>query len=389
MIHYAHDLPQTIVFGCNVARRTKIAGAGIQDVARAANVSTSTVSRVLSGSAGAVAISEATANRVRTVARELRYRPNPTARNLRTNTTQTVGVIVRDLLQPFSAEFLRAIYAACDSRGYQVLIANAEKNQDTGWALGNILHPDLVDGILLVGDVVPASVGPAEMAAFVDDHDHVVTVGCRPLMAGEVPIGIDNTAGVLLAMQHLHDRGHRDIAFIGANALPGPWEDVLRWQTYQRFMAEHGLAWEQQYRGTLGDNDIDAARDIMRDMLAKPVRPTAAFVTYDMAALVLLKAAQGAGLRVPDDLSLVAFDDIPFAALSTPGLTTVRQPIDAMGRYAANILLDQIMGIEQTTPLPTDAGPVIFQPALIERQTVRDRTVHLHPSDNLLDLMHM
>jgi DNA-binding LacI/PurR family transcriptional regulator len=361
--------------GCKVAQRTRIAGASIQDVARIANVSTSTVSRVLSGAAGAVAISEATANRVRSVAKELHYRPNPSARNLRTNTTRTVGVIVRDLLQPFSAEFLRAIYAACDDRGYQVLIANAENNLDAGWALGNILHPDLIDGILLVGDVVPASIGPVEMAAFIEDHGHVTTVGCRPVMAGEVCICVNNAVGVTLAMQHLFDRGHRDIAFIGAREEPGPWEDMLRWKAYRRFMDEHNLPWEQQYMGTLWDSKLSSAQEVVRGMITAPVRPTAAFATYDLAALVMLKAAQSCGLRVPDDLSLVAFDDIPYAALSTPGLTTVRQPIDDMGRYAANVLLDRIMGAAHTVPLPTDSSPVIFQPTLIERETVRDLTI--------------
>jgi LacI family transcriptional regulator len=357
-----------------VAVRSKSAGAGIQDVARIAKVSTSTVSRVLSGAAGSAAISEATANRVRTVAETLRYRPNPAARNLRTNKTRTVGVIVRDLLQPFSAEFLRAIYAACDDRGYQVLIANAENNLDAGWALGNILHPDLVDGILLVGDVVPAAVGPLEMKAFIEEHGHVTTVGCRPVLAGEVSICVNNEAGVTQALQHLYDRGHRDIAFIGARALPGKWEDLLRWDAYRRFMDQHDLSWERQYMGTLWDSLLSSAEEIIREMVLAPVRPTAAFVTYDLAALVMLKAAQRLNIRIPDDLSLVAFDDIPFAALSTPGLTTVRQPIDAMGRYAANVLLDRILGVEHATPTPDDSGSVIFQPVLIERDTVFDLT---------------
>jgi LacI family transcriptional regulator len=193
-------------------------------------------------------------------------------------------------------------------------------------------------------------------------------------MAGEVSICVNNAAGVTEAMQHLYSRGHRDIAFIGAREPPGKWEDMLRWEAYRRFMDEHDLPWERQYMGTLWDSRLSSAQDVVRGMMSAPVRPTAAFVTYDLAALVMLKAAQSLDLRVPDDLSLVAFDDIPFAALSTPGLTTVRQPIDAMGRYAANVLLDMIMGVENTTPIPDDSGSVIFPPILIERETVRDLT---------------
>jgi LacI family transcriptional regulator len=126
--------------------------------------------------------------------------------------------------------------------------------------------------------------------------------------------------------------------------------------------------------GTLWDSLLSSAEEMIQGMVAAPVRPTAAFITYDLAALVMLKAAQSLGLRIPDDLSLVAFDDIPFAALSTPGLTTVRQPIDAMGRYAANVLLDRIMGVENTAPAPDDSGSVIFQPVLIERDTVLELT---------------
>jgi DNA-binding LacI/PurR family transcriptional regulator len=355
------------------------ASASIQDVARAARVSPSTVSRVLNQRASGVAISPATVERVRAAAEALRYRPNASARSLRTTKTQTVGVIVRDLLAPFTAEFLGVIYATCRERGYHVLVGNAGHNVDEGWALGDILSPDRVDGIVLLGDVLRATASQKQMAVFVQEHRHVVTVGCRPSLAGEVSICVDNAHGVTLALDYLFGAGHRSIAYFGAMHSPYGggdeqlrWEDEQRWDAYCRFMEAHGLSYGRQY-ASLVPKDLAIARAALLHVLGAPVRPTAAFVSNDMSALVMLKVATTCGLRVPDDLSLVGFDDIPFAALSTPGLTTVSQPIADMGRYAASVLLDRITGVgpqEDAVAEAPEASTVVFPPTLVCRESV-------------------
>ncbi len=354
-------------------------GASIHDVARAARVSASTVSLVLNNRrAGGIAFSSATVERVRTAAAELNYRPNAAARSLRTARTQTVGVIMRDLLHPFSAEFSRAVYAVCRARGYHVLVGNAEQRGDEGSALGDILSPDRVDGILLLGDVLPPAIGHDEMAAFVQEHGHVVTVGCRPSGAGEISIGVDNLIGVELALDYLFALGHRFIAYVGPTDPPLSWEEEQRWQACCHVMYSHGLP-VCSYDGAFSSGtDLDAARETLKRMLDSPVRPTAAFVFNDQTALVLLKAALTMGLRLPDELSVVGFDGLPSGELSTPSLATVCQPIEAMGRYAANVLLDSISGIEPRRPVPDGASgtnPVVFLPTLVRNESACPRAV--------------
>src|SRR5438132_13342721 len=140
---------------------------GIRDVARVAGVSPPTVSRVLNGRASSIRISTDTIDRVRTVAAQLGYRPNAAARSLRTTQTQTIGVIASNLLHPFAAELLRMIYASCHPRGYHLLVGNAEHSQE-GWALSDILAADRVDGILLIGDTLQRTGGPAALERLVE-----------------------------------------------------------------------------------------------------------------------------------------------------------------------------------------------------------------------------
>lgn len=350
-----------------------ITGAGIEDVARAARVSPSTVSRVLNRSFSTVAISEATAERVRVAAATLRYRPNAAARSLRTTKTQTVGVIMRDLLHPFSAEFSRAFYAVCRARGYHVLMGNASSSAEEGWTLGDILSPDRVDGILLLGDLFPSMPSHEGMATFVRDHHHVVAVGCRPSLAGEVAMSVDNGRGVTLGLEYLLAMGHRSIAYIGPTQPPMSWEEEQRWAAYGRFMEAHGLPWDPDQASVMGGNDLAAAQKALQRILSAPARVTAACVINDTSALLLLKAALSSGLRVPEDLSLIGFDGLQMAELSTPGLTTVCQPIESMGRYAATLLLDRIGAVVlQATPPDGAAGtnPVVFSPTLVCRESV-------------------
>lgn len=355
------------------AEHTSGAGAGIQDVAREARVSPSTVSRVLNQAASGVTISPATVARVRAAAAKLHYRPNASARSLRTAKTQTVGVIVRDLTAPYSPEFLHVIYTVCRERGYHVLVGNTQRNTEEGWALGDILSPDRVDGILLQGDVLPPSISEEAMRVFVRDHRHVVGVGCPPTLAGEVSIMVDNALGVTLALDHLYDQGHRCIAYLGATEAPQSWEDALRWQTFSAFMAAHDLPVGPDYGAVIRGSNLPAAHTALRHFLSAPERPTAVFASNDLSALLLLRAALLGGLLVPDDLSIIGFDDISYAALSTPGLTTIRQPIEDIARYAAGVLLDRIAGVEPSSTLQEgDGAPqtVLFTPTLIRRESV-------------------
>jgi DNA-binding LacI/PurR family transcriptional regulator len=357
-------------------RRTGIdVATSIRDVAHLAGVSPSTVSRVLNNRNSGLAISPSTRERVRNAAAMLGYRPNAAARSLRTTKTQTIGVIVHDLLHPFTTELLDAIYAACQGRGYHLLVGNARLSQRERVVLGDILSHDRVDGLLLVGDVLWQAEDDVELQMVRQMHHHIVAIGCAPSVAVDLTVAVDNAAGVEMALQHVFELGHRSIGYVvGPPRSDGRdhWEVQQRHAAYRRFMVSHHLTWTPTLESVVPDN-LAAAQIAIQRLVSGPGRPTACFVINDWTAIMMLKAASMCGIRVPDDLSLVGFDDITFSALCTPGLTTIHQPLDVMGHYAANGLLDVIEGVRlpDAAATPThEAGALqLFLPTLIRRES--------------------
>jgi DNA-binding LacI/PurR family transcriptional regulator len=184
-----------------------------------------------------------------------------------------------------------------------------------------------------------------------------------------------------LALNHLVDLGHRSIAFIGSTPETGErasWESQQRHDAYHRYITAHDLPWSPTWE-LVATEDLTVAQDDLQHLLAAPQPPTAAFVINDWTAIITLKAALTCGLCIPDDLSLVGFDDIAFSRLYSPGLTTVHQPLDAMGRYAANALLDTIDGLPLSPPPPgsdEEAGAsVVFAPTLMRRESCASPTL--------------
>lgn len=346
-------------------------GSDIRDVARLAGVAPSTVSRVLNDTGTGVRISAATVERVRHAAHELRYIPNAAARSLRTTRAHTIGVIARDLLHPFTAELLRIIYSTCQARDYHLLVGHVERNKMEGRVLSDILCADRVDGVLLIGDT-----GADNMERLIQMHTHVVAVGARPSHAGELSILVDDAHAVTLALEHLVSLGHRSIGYLRRTppaAAVAQWEDYQRQTVYRTFLRAAGLPYTPEADLVVPDQ-IEKIQEALHALLSLPHHPTALFVNEDMTAIITIKAALTSGIRVPEDLSIVSIDDIPFAALCTPGLTTVRQPLEAMGHYAATYLLDGINGIETPPPAPDtaelrDTHTVFFSPTLVRRES--------------------
>jgi DNA-binding LacI/PurR family transcriptional regulator len=355
-----------------VARKPSGLGAGIREVAQLAGVSPSTVSRVLNDKMGGVKMSSATIERIRNAAVSLHYQPNAAARSLRTTRAQTVGVIARNLLHPFIAELLRAVSTTCRARGYHLLLGHAEQCIKDGWVLGDILGADRVDGVLILGDLLTDPGRQEDMERIIQRHGHVVTVGGHPSMADEVSILVDDQAGVELAIDYLVAQGHRSIGYISQSLGAESWEDRQRRTAYRSCLNAHNLHWAADAE-VMVTNRLESVQYALRALRALPNPPTALFVANDVTALITIKAAHESGIRVPRDLSVVGFDDIPFSALCNPGLTTVRQPIDLMGRQAASILLDRIVGAqpaEREGPEISHANTLIFPPTLVCRESV-------------------
>jgi DNA-binding LacI/PurR family transcriptional regulator len=304
----------------------------IKDVSRLAGVSQSTVSRVLSGGYSVVPITPETRERVLRAAQELRYRPHPLARGLRGAGTALLGLIVRDIADPFFTAMLKVIAIEARRRGYNLVLGDACSSAEEAQALTQVLEVRHCEAILLVGDVVDEP----RLLADLSGSDLTVVALCQGARApGLSTVNADGEAGARLALEHLFALGHRRIALLDAGWIG----DVQpRRLAYRAFVREYGLRVPATYQ-QVATNDASGGEAGCARLLELSEPPTAIFATTDVLAIGALKAVHSTGMRVPHDVSLVGFDDIPFAAYTVPPLTTVRQPMEAMARLAIELAL--------------------------------------------------
>jgi LacI family transcriptional regulator len=318
----------------NPAARVKLS-----DVAARAGVSVATVSKVVNGRYG---VAKETVDLVQGVIDELGYVGNLSAASLRSASTNVLGILVADF-EPYSAEIIKG--AATVTRGTAWELLSHAGGERHGWERRSIarLGGTLIDGAVVV---TPTS----------SDVNLIVPVVAIDPHYGpnQVPtVDADSYGGATAATQHLIGLGHTRIAFLGGRSELD--SSRLRENGFRDAMAAAGLevpdAFVRESR-----YDPDVAEALALEMLALPERPTAIFAANDVTALRVLEAASMLGLRVPDELSVVGFDDIPQASLVTPALTTVRQPLVAMGREAMQMLLDLLAGKQRTTHvrMPTE-----------------------------------
>ncbi|MCI0345646.1 MAG: LacI family transcriptional regulator [Chloroflexi bacterium] len=305
----------------------------MRDVARATGVSQSTVSRVLSGAPTSVPIADDTRERVVAVARTLGYRPNPLARGLRGMRTMLLGVIVRDITDPFFAGAIEAVSIEAGLRGYNVVLGHAHGRADEAIALWGVLEARHCDAILLLGDM-------SDQPQLIDDlrgsHVPVVALWQGSARHGIASVSVDNRAGIRAVMDHLTGLGHRRIGFLAGRRLG----DILeREEAYGEFMGGIGEPVREGYV-QYAPNDPTGGVRALAAMLDLAEPPTAVVASTDVLAFGLLFGAHARGIQVPRDLSVTGFDDIPLAAFSVPALTTVRMPVREMVDAALRMLID-------------------------------------------------
>jgi DNA-binding LacI/PurR family transcriptional regulator len=306
----------------------------MRDVARATGVSQSTVSRVLSGAPTAVPIAEQTRERVLAAARELRYRPNPLARGLRGMKTMLLGVIVRDITDPFFAGAIEAASIEASRHGYNIVLGHAHGRADEAIALWRVLEARHCDAILLLGDM-------SDQPRLIEDlrgaHVPVVALWQGSRSDGIPSVSVDNRAGIAALLDHLVGLGHRRIGFVAGRRLG----DILeREEAYVDYMTRIGARPPDGYR-QYAPNDPSGGGAALAAMLELPEPPTAVLASTDVLAIGVLHEAHERGIRVPDDLSVTGFDDIPLAAFTVPALTTVRMPVREMVAAAVRLLIDE------------------------------------------------
>lgn len=304
----------------------------MRDIAEATSVSQSTVSRVLSGTPTAVPIAEATRERVMETARELGYRPNPLARGLRGAPTMLLGVIVRDVTDPFFAGAIEAASLEANRRGYNVVLGHAHQSADEAVALWGILEARHCDALLFLGDLGDR---PDLIEDLQNTSSPVVALWHGSRDSGIPTVSVDNRGGIVAIVDHLVGLGHERIAFAGPRRLGDITE---RTDAFEASVHGHGLA-------TPGDYILEASNEYAGGVLAldrlmqRAQPPTAIVAPTDVIAIGMLHAAERRGLRVPADISITGFDDIPVAAVSVPSLTTVRMPTEAMIRAAVDLVV--------------------------------------------------
>ncbi len=328
----------------------------IRDVARRAGVSVATASRVLNRYE---LVNDETRRRVLEVMADLKFTPSHAARRLSLGRTLTISVVITFLTRPQAAERLRGVDAVLSDSEFDLVIYNVESVEKRDQYLRTLPVAQRTDGLLVIS-LPPTS---EEVAALAAATIPVVVVDAHSPGLEALPRVVgDDRAGGEIATRHLLQLGHRRVGFVG-DAFDNPWGFTSghdRYLGYQQALAETGLPIRPDLVA-LGAHGRYEARELGLRLLASPEPPTAIFAASDTQALGVMAAARELGLRVPEDLSVIGYDDIE--AADYVGLTTVRQQLFESGRRGAEILLKEIEARSATAPC------VCLDPSIVSRAT--------------------
>ena len=344
----------------------------ITDVARLSGFSASTVSIVLNEAPLSRHVAAGTKERIRAVATRLGYRPDAFARSLRSRRTHTIGIMVSDISDPFCTLILQGIEKALYETSYLPIIMIAHNQRKQFERHIAMMLERRVEGLIVVANWL---FGGFEVLTDIEKNQ-IPTVGVgRDLTARHVrSLQVDNEAGGYAAARHLYELGHREIL-----VLRGPSEladSERRWQGVQCFATETGLRLASRRIAQLAPaveptSGFAEGFRLTSKVIERGIEFSAVLAFDDLTALGAIRALRQAGRQVPEDCSVIGFDDIPLAAVSTPGLTTIRQPMEQMGRLAAEWVLDSLGAPESSaTETPPDSATLhLLPPELIVRES--------------------
>ena len=329
--------------------------ASLQEVARRAKVSIATVSRVLNKSDKVVPETRAT---VEQALRDLGYRPSRVARRLRMKDGRAhlVGLIIPDIQNPFYAEIARGVEDAAYKSEYALLLCNSDDNLEKERFYLDVMQAESVDGIVLP----PFDETDAAVVDLVKTGMPVVCVDRSLARLKTDLVEVDNYQGAFEAVTHLIDKGHSDIALIEGRTHVSTSRERRR--GYLDALAARGVAVRKELTRA-GDFKQDSGRVLANELLQLKKPPTAIFVVNNLMTVGALAAIHQRGLRVPEDVAIVGFDDLPWAEALDPPLTVVRQPAYDVGRQAMELLLQRIL--EPSRPPVT----VRLRPELVVRRS--------------------
>ncbi|WP_158749519.1 LacI family DNA-binding transcriptional regulator [Acidobacterium sp. S8] len=310
-----------------------------------------TVSVVLNNVPGR-SIPEATRERIRSAARKFNYQPSFVARSLRNRRTMTIGILVPVLADGYHTEVMSGIGDHLLEESYFYFIAHHRHRADLIEQYPNLLTSRGAEGIIAI-----------------DTHlNHkltvpVVAVAGHSRIQGVTNVVLDHSTAAELSVRHLYDQGHRAIAFMRGQIYSS--DSEVRWQAITKVARDLGLAIKPELTIQLSEDltSPELGYPVVQQLLAHHRRFSAMICFNDMAAIGAIRALHDAGLRVPEDISIIGFDDVPQAAFQTPSLTTISQPLHEMGKLAAQLLLERLNGMGLTSQ------EVAVKPRLIVRES--------------------
>jgi DNA-binding LacI/PurR family transcriptional regulator len=331
----------------------RIRATTIRDVARESGYSASAVSIVLNNAPLSRYIPEQTKGRIQTTARRLGYRPNPLARSLRSQRSNIVGVMVFDITDPFCTPILRGLENALYQASYLSLLADARNEPHRFERYLEMLLDRRVEGLIVIANWLVTDI--KVLADLTEKQVPTVIAGRAFEIESISTVSADNEGGAALALEHLYRLGHREIAFLrGPKILTSSGQ---RWKGIRSYAQSVGLALDSKRVAELPESldpnsSFEAGAQLTTELL-RGGKPFTALLAYDdVTALGALRALRMKGLRVPEDCSVVGFDDVAQASLSFPSLTTVRQPMEAMGSMSVGMMLDGIKATDEKRNLP-------------------------------------
>jgi DNA-binding LacI/PurR family transcriptional regulator len=325
----------------------------LKTLAEYLELSPATISLVVNDAPGAQSIAPKTRERVLAAAKKFNYKANFLARSLRTRQSFTIGVIVPEFSEGYFTMVMNGVEEHLLQAGYLHFVVSHQGRFDLIDGYPRLLTERAVDGFILVNTLLRE---PVKVP--------VVAISGHKKMRGVANVMLDHDHSAMLALQHLYDLGHRDIAFM--KGQPHALDSEPRWESICQLAESIGICIRPELCVHIRTNSWspELGYPIIRDLLAERQDFTAIFCFNDIAAIGAIRAIVDAGLRCPQDISVVGFDDIASAAYQTPSLTTIRQPLRRMGEMAAQLLLKRIQ-----TPEATYADTIMFEPELMVRES--------------------
>jgi DNA-binding LacI/PurR family transcriptional regulator len=345
-------MPRPKPKGKSDARKSSGSGVSLKSLAEHLGLSQAAVSFVINRSPAAKSIPHRTQELIRAAAKELNYRPNHLARSLRQQRSFTIGVVVPEISEGYAALVMSGIEDHLLQEGYFYFVVSHRHRTELIEEYPLLLQQRAVEGLIVVDTTLSEAV----------DVPSVAVSGHRDV-PGVTNIVLNHARAACLALQHLVDLGHRHLAFIKGQAFSSDTE--VRWESVREAAKKFGVDIKEQLTGQLEGQSSSPllGYQVAQKLIAGGKPFTGLFTFNDISAIGAIQALREAGRRVPEDVSVVGFDDIQSAAFQNPALTTVRQPLRAMGMIAAETLVQRITAPAKS-PYPKE---IVVEPELIVR----------------------